>query len=261
MTAPDDKPRRPDTEQDWAKLLRSEWDERAASPYRDYFVASDPQWDNPEQMDREARTAVEFLVTGMDTSALAASSVLEIGCGTGRLVGHLLDRARDYTGIDISAEMIDEATSRCAKHAGARFFVSDGLHLPGPARDREYGLILAVAVFIHCPRPVIRALLASAWNHLASAGEIRFQVMANLDDPTGIEPDTAVPDRQCETAIEADAKENAAPAGAIEMIERQHYIGHRFGGDELRAFVTEITGADLELFRPHPVHFWGVIRR
>ena len=66
--------------------------------------------------------------------------------------------------------MVAEARSRLEGVAAARFFVCDGLRVPEAACDRRYRQIVALAVLIHCPRDVVRSLVASAYELLEEIG-------------------------------------------------------------------------------------------
>src|SRR5688572_25086345 len=140
---------------DWARLLKREWEARGTLPSRDLFVASHPGWNDPVAWERTAATEVELFLAGLDADWLRTVEVLELGCGSGRLARRLRAATRSYTGFDIAPSMVAAAQQRCADLDGARFFVGDGLSVPAGARDRAYGLVLAVAVFIHCPRAVV----------------------------------------------------------------------------------------------------------
>ena len=79
--------------------------------------------------------------------------VLEIGCGTGNMTGHLLDA---YPGgtlaiTDISPEMLQVAAHRFAKAKDASFAVLDGEE---PGEGRRFDLIVASMVVQWCDDPV-----------------------------------------------------------------------------------------------------------
>ena len=171
---------------DWSRRLKDEWEERAASPMRDFFVASHRGWDDPETWDGQARADVNFAMSQLEEDWLARAHMLEIGCGVGRLVPHLRPLVASYTGTDISPSIVEEARRRCDGVEGARFFECDGASVPEPACDREYDLILVFAVFIHCPLDVIRETIASAGKLLAPGGRIRCSIRGDVEDHRGI---------------------------------------------------------------------------
>ena len=237
--------------------LKDEWSRRALSPVRDFFVASGPGWDDPAEQVRSAKVGVDFFLTGLDPRWLARCSVLEIGCGNGRLVHHLRPLVRDYTGIDIAAGMVEEARRRCADYDGVRFFECDGLAVPVAAADREYGFIVSAGAFIHCPKDVIGSLVRSAWALAAPGARMRYQVYADLTDPTGLDPtvDWAALHRA------ATAQKSDAPAESEALIADHYFEGHRFRVDEARAYFERCLGARVELHRPTPMDVWVDVRR
>ena len=219
---------------EWAKLLKREWEARARSPFRDFFVASHQGWDDRKVRERRAAADAEMALTGLHTERLARMEVLEVGCGVGRLAGVIAPRVKGYTGFDIAPAMVEEARRKNEGLENVRFFVSGGLDLPMEAKDREYDLAFALAVFIHCPRDVIGELIRNVYTSLAPGGEFRFQVSADPSDPTGIrsaEDARAIHERIAET-------ETALPAGA-EAFLSEHYIGARFRFEEMGPFLRE----------------------
>src|SRR5262245_34043891 len=96
----------PTTAAQWAAVLKRDWERRARSPSRDFFVASHPGWNDPVQWAARARIEAGALLLGMDDAALRKGHMLEIGCGVGRLAQPYLERVKSYTGIDIAEGMI-----------------------------------------------------------------------------------------------------------------------------------------------------------
>jgi SAM-dependent methyltransferase len=245
------------TADDWARQLKSEWNARGNSPSRDYFVASHPGWSNPDAWQRQARLDAGFILHGLEDE-LAGAQLLEIGCGVGRLAPHLAARVGSYTGIDIAPAMVEEARRRSARLGHARFLESDGLTIPAGARDRSYDVVLALAVFIHCPRPVIGSLLASAWSVLSPRGEIRFQLRADPSDPTGISAPPAVAAQMAEEQRQSEAA--AAPVD-LSLVEGRYYMGDAFAYAEARELVRVHAPGEMTLLRFDPAHIYGRVRR
>ena len=59
--------------------------------------------------------------------------VLDIGCGNGRLLLHLDDLNVNYTGLDISSEMIEEAKLNLSQTQSEKTFV----HSSFVAKDQD----------------------------------------------------------------------------------------------------------------------------
>jgi len=234
--------------EDWARLLATNWEARARLPSRDLFVASHPGWNNPKEWERHARIETELFVSGLEEPWLAAADLLEIGCGSGRLVPILRPQVCSYTGIDIAQGMIEAARRRCTNLNGVRFFHGNGLSVPERARDRQYQLILSVAVLIHCPREVIAVNVASAWSVLAPGGQLRIQVLADPEDKQGI----LLPPEQTEAAtdlIVADMQEVIEQMTTEEhaLAFDTYYMGERFRYAEVTPFLLDIV-----LYRADP---------
>lgn len=244
---------------EWADLLKQNWEQRARSEKRDFYVASHPGWTDPERWRAQAANDAELMLYQVDRAALAGWHVLEIGCGVGRLALPLVEQVASYTGIDIAAGMVEEARRRAAAHPNARFFVSDGVALPPEACDREYRLILVLAVFIHCPRDVIRSLVRAGYERLAPGGQLRFQVLADPSDPTGIGSleDAAV------VHEEIARMEEAATTEERELIDGHYYMGDAFRYDELEPFLVEASGGGgrVNLIRPDLAHVYGWVEK
>ena len=286
-----DPPRGPtDDEPDadgWAGVLARHWEERAASPSRDFFVASHPGWDDPVAWEATARRDAELFLHGLDADWLAGADVLEIGCGVGRLARSLCERVAGYTGVDIAPGMVAEARARCADLDTARFCVGDGLGLPAEARDRHYDLVLSVAVLIHCPREVIERLVRAGYEQLRPGGQLRLQLRADPGDPTGLGgdavPDPSTPDGDDPAAVspaggggpsaEAVAAALDAAAAQARAVEREvteeqraltdgvYYMGAAFGYLEARDLLAAQTGGRVQMFRLDAASLGAIVER
>lgn len=247
---------------DWANQLAQNWEARAALPSRDLFVASHPGWNDAEAWERHAETEIELFLAGVDKKWLRSVELLELGCGSGRLARNLRAAARSYTGFDIASGMVAAAERRCAGTAGTRFFVGDGLSVPAAARDRQYGLVLAVAVFIHCPRPVIAANIRDAFSLLTPGGQMRLSVLAFPDDPEGLTGSQ----QNVQRATEAVASDMQQVIDNLTPEERQlafdtYYMGDRFRFAELGPFLTDVTGGSVQLYRGDPGAIYAAVTR
>lgn len=247
---------------DWAKKLAENWEARAALPSRDLFVASHPGWNDEQAWEEHARTELELFLAGLDMDWLKEQDVLELGCGSGRLARRLRACSRSYTGFDIAAGMVEAAELRCAGTEGVRFFVGDGLSVPEPARDRAYGLVLAVAVFIHCPRDVIAANIEDAYRLVRPGGQIRLSVLAFPDDPEGI----LGSQEKVERATKAVAGDMQKVIDNLTPEERKlafdtYYMGDRFKYAEMEPFLNGITGGSVALYRGDPGAIYAAVTR
>jgi ubiquinone/menaquinone biosynthesis C-methylase UbiE len=79
------------------------------------------------------------------------SSIVEIGPGAGRWTEPLLERAREYVGIDISSTCISHCLGRFGADPRVRFAVGSGHDLAGVA-DQSIDVIWSFDVFVHINR-------------------------------------------------------------------------------------------------------------
>lgn len=238
--------------------IKEEWEARARSPLRDFFVASHPGWDDPAAWRRQAASDARLALDKLDRDWLRGVSLLEIGCGVGRLAPLLLESVRDYSGFDISPSMV--AAARAMHGSGrARFVESSGIDVPESLKDRRYGLVIALAVFIHCPLPVIESLAEAAMDVLDAGGELRFQLRADPSDDTGISVSPAT-----EACVEVAGAVGSMPGEHHELIDGTHYTGHPFTYGEAARFVSAVAeprGCTHLLLRFDPLFIYGIVRR
>ena len=260
-TGAPDRPGAPEAPEEWAGLLKGNWERLARTEYRDFFVASHAGWDDPRQWEETARRDLDAMLEGYDRTRLATTDVLEIGCGVGRLAKLLAPEVESYTGIDIAPSMLAEAGKRCAEHANARFLETDGLTVPAGARDRAYGLILTASVLIHCPREVIESLVRDGSTLLAPGGRFHFHVLADPYDPGGFASDEAYAESRDALLAEMQANADATVPEQMALLPKEHYMGASFGFAELGEFLSSASGGTVEAKRLSIGHIAGHITR
>ncbi len=102
------------------------------------------------------RLQERFILDALSMKSLAVSTILEIGCGFGR-VTRVLARAfpeSQITAIDLSPDQLDRARiycSGCTNITFQQYDIYSTLPLPG---DR-YALSTAIEVFLHHPAEVV----------------------------------------------------------------------------------------------------------
>lgn len=94
----------------------------------------------------DAAKTMTFTTPLPDTRLLSAvppisSSVLDVGCGYGRVLGYMYQKGyRDLSGIDVSAELIEQAKVLCPT---ATYYTQDIEHIQ---LKQKYDLILVMGV-------------------------------------------------------------------------------------------------------------------
>lgn len=140
--------------------------------YRSEQVAQayDQRWAGRggERRDRRKARALERALRSLERrSGKAARSLLDVPCGTGRFAGLLLDRGLDYTGADLSLEMLSMAR---AKAPAARLLSADAARLPFD--DASFDVVICVR-FLHLVRdPALRTGFLRELRRVARLGVV-----------------------------------------------------------------------------------------
>ncbi len=159
-----------DTDRDW-KRYGSE------DPY--YGVVSDERF-HKDCLDNEARDA--FFKTGEDHAAylfdevrkhmvpdFAPERILDFGCGVGRCTIPFSRFGREVVGIDVSADMIEEArVNATTQEVHNVEFVASGS--PSEALTGEFDFIHSFIVFQHIPQAKGEILVEQLVNRLSADG-------------------------------------------------------------------------------------------
>src|SRR5579859_5025136 len=110
---------------------------------------------------RRRRLAVETV------SAYESPSVLDVGCGSGRIGEHVLEAGTSrYLGVDFSEPMIELARARLARFEDRVTLLTDDF-LTAPL-EGEFDVVLALGLFDYLPNP--EAFAARMFGHCAPGG-------------------------------------------------------------------------------------------
>jgi len=104
--------------------------------------AGGEEWSGPAEWMESLRRNV------MDKWIPEGSSVLEIGPGAGRWTSALLDRARNYVGVDISETCTEQCRRRFSGQPHGRFLTGSGVDLLGVEHE-SVDSIWSFDVFVH----------------------------------------------------------------------------------------------------------------
>jgi SAM-dependent methyltransferase len=152
--------------------MRTAWDRRARQDARRFIEcgrsgSDDAFWSSGR------RDLDDVVLQGL--SLEPSASVLEIGCGIGRLLKPLSERVAQATGVDISGEMIRLGREALADRPNVRLERTDG-DLSSVA-DGSLDLVYSHIVFQHVPaRTAVSRYFAEAARVLKPGGVFRFQV-------------------------------------------------------------------------------------
>jgi ubiquinone/menaquinone biosynthesis C-methylase UbiE len=90
--------------------------------------------------------------------------VLDIGCGTGRVMEHLAPWCREVHGIDISRRMVEAGRERLAHLPNVHFHHGNGYDL-ADLQDGAFDVVYSIVALQHMPRTV-------AYNYLLESNRV-----------------------------------------------------------------------------------------
>jgi len=165
--------------------MRRDWDERARENARFYVNTERTDWTDQEFFASGERTVAEEILTDMTNICQGKDprqmKVLEIGCGAGRVTRALARLFGEVHAIDVSGEMVAQATAALRSRPNAHVYQNNGMDLsvvPGGDFDFAFSTI----VFQHIPsREVIENYVREVHRLLRPGALFKFQVQG---DPT-----------------------------------------------------------------------------
>ena len=173
--------------------MRRDWDERARENARYYVATTKEQWSEEEFYQSGQTTLEQYILNdpgnicqGKDPKRM---SVLEIGCGTGRITRALAGYFGQVYAVDISAEMVRQAREALRPFPNAHVFQNNGMdlsaleesgwdHRLGP--PLEFDFAFSMIVFQHIPsREIIETYVREVHRLLRPGALFKFQVMGD----------------------------------------------------------------------------------
>lgn len=237
-----------------SQRMRDEWDQRARDNAY-HFIASEQESWSEEDFAQSGRDGVYGYVTtdlpritrGCDPKTM---TVLEIGCGAGRMTRPLAEIFGQVHAVDVSGEMIAQAKSRLADLDNVHLHHTNGVDLSvlGAARlDFAFSFV----VFQHIPEiDVIRGYIRQVAERLEPGALFKFQVQG---DPAvaGLEFDTWQGARFSAVDAVRAARENELRIEASDGLGEQYFwlsMRKEPGrGTEPHAIESALLEADGEL--------------
>ena len=150
--------------------MRAEWDQRARENAYHYIASGHDEW-SEEDFHASGVESVRSMVLD-DIQAVAGDrdpktmTVLEIGCGAGRMTRPLAEVFGEVHGVDVSGEMIAKARARLSGFPNARLHHTDGVDLSALG-DAQLDFAMSFVVFQHIPDiEVIRGYVAQVAERL-----------------------------------------------------------------------------------------------
>lgn len=165
------------------------------------------------------------------TGTWCGKSILDVGCGTGRILQRGMNEARSLTGIDLSPEMIKAARSLLGDQAD--LFVGDACELPFEAVS--FDLSLSTCVMFLLPEP--EKGIAEMARVTKSGGMI---AMLNPSQDMGIETAESYAERYQMNGFEKEALMKWSNVSTRR---------HRYEPDALSSILSKHGFGDMEHYK------------
>ncbi len=138
--------------------MREQWD-AIATRNAFYGVVSWPEFQALDRVDREkfwatGRREVDEFLSRLNLGETRSWSMVEIGCGLGRMTHRFVERFGRVYAVDVSSEMLARARAQWAALPNVEFILGHGNDLPGVA-DRSIDFVFSFIVLQHVPEPRI----------------------------------------------------------------------------------------------------------
>ncbi len=161
--------------------IRRFWNERAREDAF-YFVDTRQTYRDPDpQRFWESADLVDYVLDGLGVKLRPTDTVLEIGCGIGRITRGLAERAAEVIALDVSDEMLSQAQALNPHLQHVRWVLGDGTSLQG-VPDGSVDACVSVVVLQHVPDPAITlGYVREVGRVLAPGGWAALQVSNDPD--------------------------------------------------------------------------------
>lgn len=153
-----------------ASSMKSDWDRRIAHDYR--FWMSDGYLDD-EVMWQSGERDLNLILEGIEDTS--SKTLLELGCGVGRLLKPAVSRFAKVIGIDVSAEAIKKAHELIGDSPNLDLYVGNGFDLK-PVTDQACDVVYSFAALTSMPTPVIASYLLEVNRISKMDAQVRLQV-------------------------------------------------------------------------------------
>jgi len=139
---------------DATNLMRQDWDERARKDAFHYIASWKKNWDPDSFFQSGEEDYERFVVTAFNRCHFEpeGKSMLELGCGAGRMTRSFARKFEQVTAFDISAEMLRHAQALNPQAANITWTLGNGTDLSSIG-DQTLDFVFSYIVLQHLPAP------------------------------------------------------------------------------------------------------------
>ena len=164
-----------------SEKMKQDWNRRAQHHAR-YWIATE-DYRTEEVFARSGEATAQTILKRTENLSSPSWTVLDIGCGIGRVLKPLAPYFQKLVGVDVSSEMIDQSKLWLADHPHITTYATSGIDLQEFPND-YFDLVYSYVAFQHMPRPVFENYLTEINRVLKPERYFLFQLpLGNFSDP------------------------------------------------------------------------------
>ncbi|MCI5065908.1 glycosyltransferase [bacterium] len=157
-------------EREISDRMKADWDRRIAHDYRfwmsDGYQSDEIMWETGER---------DFAIVTRGIEDEHNKSIVEIGCGVGRLLRAALRRYGRVIGVDVSEEAINRVRELVGERENLELVLGDGLSLSQIA-PKSVDVVFSYASLTSTPLDIFSRYLLEANRVLCDGGTLRLQI-------------------------------------------------------------------------------------
>ena len=178
--------------------MKADWDKRVSHDYR-YWMSDGVSSD--EVMWETGRRDLKILLDGLEIVDSKNTTLLEIGCGVGRIVNAAAEAGIEAMGIDVSERAIETA-QKLNRLPNTTFLVGNGTDLR-PLKDNSIDIGISFAAFGSTPSRVTAQYLLELSRVIKDDGHLRMQVYLGSEQDVPEEDTLALRSYQSDRFLKA----------------------------------------------------------
>jgi len=166
--------------------LRKDWEDAGRSKDYRYSIFSAKDFSEPT-FDLSGTISRDILLNILKDWKvdLPNKTIVDYGCGAGRVTKYISQVAKWVVGIDISTEMINRFTERLGDIQNVDLYVGSGESLR-PLLDGSVDIIYSLWVFQHIPNDIVYKIVKDCHRVLRKGGLLIFQMAIDKEHRAGI---------------------------------------------------------------------------
>lgn len=153
--------------------MKADWNRRAKH-HAQYWIATEDFHDD-HKFSQSGQQSAQALLTTISPYYDPSWTILDIGCGIGRMLKPLAHHFRYLVGIDVSGEMIEQSKKWLQGLENVNTLETSGIDL-SPFPPEHFNLVYSYVAFQHMPRQVFERYLEESHRVLKPQGYLAFQI-------------------------------------------------------------------------------------